>query len=72
MERIRKGVLDPRAEVEVSRKTLVAVGVDGKNGFGFVAAERGSMFFYFSYFLGFVILPFIHTLIGVAVLKKKK
>lgn len=49
MERIRRGVLDPKAVVEVKRKTAVAVGIDGNNGFGFVAAERGSMFFSFFY-----------------------
>jgi hypothetical protein len=45
MERIRQGVLDAKAEVVVKKITPVVVQIDGKNGFGFLAAERGSMFF---------------------------
>ncbi|KAK5333881.1 hypothetical protein LTR98_010219 [Exophiala xenobiotica] len=41
MERIRQGVLDPRAEPTVSQVTPVVAQVDGHNAFGFLAASRG-------------------------------
>ncbi|KAE8441404.1 hypothetical protein EG329_004993 [Mollisiaceae sp. DMI_Dod_QoI] len=41
LERIRQGVLDPRAEPVVKQVTPVVVSVDGKNGFGFLGAEGG-------------------------------
>ncbi|KAM4057251.1 malate/L-lactate dehydrogenase [Hirsutella rhossiliensis] len=39
--RIRQGVLDPAAIPEVKQVTPVVAQVDGKNGFGFVAAHAG-------------------------------
>ncbi|KAG9681921.1 Malate/L-lactate dehydrogenase, partial [Aureobasidium melanogenum] len=39
--RIRQGVLDPKAEPELKEITPVVAQVDGKNGFGFVAAKLG-------------------------------
>ncbi|GAB0135783.1 hypothetical protein EsDP_00004108 [Epichloe bromicola] len=39
IERIRRGVLDPSAQPEVSQVTPVVAHVDGRNGFGFVAAQ---------------------------------
>lgn len=39
--RIRQGVLDPTAEPELKAITPVVAQVDGKNGFGFVAAKLG-------------------------------
>ncbi|KAI4755221.1 Malate/L-lactate dehydrogenase [Aureobasidium sp. EXF-3400] len=39
--RIRQGVLDPAAEPELKEITPVVAQVDGKNGFGFVAAKLG-------------------------------
>jgi LDH2 family malate/lactate/ureidoglycolate dehydrogenase len=39
--RIRQGVLDPTAEPELKEITPVVAQVDGKNGFGFVAAKLG-------------------------------
>ncbi|KAH6682190.1 malate/L-lactate dehydrogenase [Plectosphaerella plurivora] len=41
MERIRQGVLDASAEPELRQVTPVVAHVDGKNGFGFLAAEKG-------------------------------
>jgi LDH2 family malate/lactate/ureidoglycolate dehydrogenase len=41
MERIRQGVLDPKAEPELKQITPVVVHVDGHNGFGFLAAHAG-------------------------------
>lgn len=39
--RIRQGVLEPTAEPELKEITPVVAQVDGKNGFGFVAAKLG-------------------------------
>ncbi|KAH7329498.1 Malate/L-lactate dehydrogenase [Stachybotrys elegans] len=39
MERIRQGVLDPAAQAQVTHVTPVVAQVDGRNGFGFVAAH---------------------------------
>ncbi|KAG5933645.1 hypothetical protein E4U53_000923 [Claviceps sorghi] len=39
MERIRQGVLDPAAQPRIDRVTPVVAHVDGRNGFGFVAAH---------------------------------
>lgn len=44
MERIRQGVLDVKAKVVVKRITPVVVQIDGRNGFGFLAAVKGSPF----------------------------
>jgi LDH2 family malate/lactate/ureidoglycolate dehydrogenase len=41
MERIRQGVLDPKAEPELKQITPVVAHVDGHNGFGFLAAHAG-------------------------------
>ncbi|KAK1993631.1 malate/L-lactate dehydrogenase [Colletotrichum falcatum] len=41
MERIRQGVLDAGAQPEIKQVTPVVAQVDGKNGFGFVAASMG-------------------------------
>ncbi|KAL2008543.1 hypothetical protein VTN00DRAFT_6737 [Thermoascus crustaceus] len=41
MERIRQGVLDAKASPTLNQVTPVVAQVDGKNGFGFVAAHMG-------------------------------
>lgn len=41
MTRIRQGVLDPRASPSLRNITPVVAQVDGKNGFGFLAAHMG-------------------------------
>ncbi|BDD60808.1 hypothetical protein MPDQ_007190 [Monascus purpureus] len=41
MERIRQGVLDAAAIPTITQITPVVAQVDGKNGFGFVAAHKG-------------------------------
>ncbi|KAL2000138.1 hypothetical protein VTN02DRAFT_3494 [Thermoascus thermophilus] len=41
MERIRQGVLDGKASPTLNQVTPVVAQVDGKNGFGFVAAHMG-------------------------------
>lgn len=41
MERIRQGVLDAGAQPELKQVTPVVAQVDGRNGFGFVAAHMG-------------------------------
>ncbi|EFQ32299.1 malate/L-lactate dehydrogenase [Colletotrichum graminicola] len=41
MERVRQGVLDAAAQPELKQVTPVVAHVDGKNGFGFVAARMG-------------------------------
>lgn len=41
MTRIRNGILDPAATPLVKQVTPVVHHVDGRNGFGFVAAQRG-------------------------------
>ncbi|EXJ90323.1 alcohol dehydrogenase [Capronia coronata CBS 617.96] len=41
LERIRQGVLDPKAKPTVHQVTPVVAQVDGNNGFGFVAASLG-------------------------------
>ncbi|KAH6606937.1 alcohol dehydrogenase [Trichoderma cornu-damae] len=41
VERIRQGVLDAGAQPEVTQVTPVVAQVDGRNGFGFVAARAG-------------------------------
>ncbi|KAF2102091.1 malate dehydrogenase [Rhizodiscina lignyota] len=41
MARIREGVLDATAQPEVKQVTPVVAHVDGRNGFGFVAAHAG-------------------------------
>ncbi|KAK1530398.1 malate/L-lactate dehydrogenase [Colletotrichum costaricense] len=41
MERVRQGVLNATAQAELKQVTPVVAHVDGKNGFGFVAAEMG-------------------------------
>jgi LDH2 family malate/lactate/ureidoglycolate dehydrogenase len=41
MARIRQGVLDPAANPVVEKTTPVVAQVDGRNGFGFVAAHAG-------------------------------
>ncbi|RMZ88670.1 hypothetical protein DV736_g4097, partial [Chaetothyriales sp. CBS 134916] len=41
MERIRQGVLDPKATPTVREVTPVVAQVDGRNGFGFLAASLG-------------------------------
>ncbi|EXF73177.1 malate/L-lactate dehydrogenase [Colletotrichum fioriniae PJ7] len=41
MERVRQGVLNAAAQPELKQVTPVVAHVDGKNGFGFVAAEMG-------------------------------
>ena len=40
LERVRRGVINPRPKIGVKRVTPVAAGVDGDNGFGFVVATR--------------------------------
>lgn len=40
MERVRQGVLDPKAEPQLSQITPVVAQVDGHNGFGFLAAQK--------------------------------
>ena len=41
VERIRQGVLDPKAEPTLKEVTPVVAQVDGRNAFGFVAAHLG-------------------------------
>jgi LDH2 family malate/lactate/ureidoglycolate dehydrogenase len=41
MERVRQGVLDPKASPTVKQVTPVVAQVDGHNGFGFLAAHAG-------------------------------
>lgn len=41
MERIRQGVLDPRAAPTLTQVTPVVAQVDAHNGFGFVGAQKG-------------------------------
>lgn len=41
MERVRQGVLDAAAEPKLSQITPVVAKVDGCNGFGFLAAQKG-------------------------------
>ncbi|KAH8901450.1 malate/L-lactate dehydrogenase [Thozetella sp. PMI_491] len=41
LERIRQGVLNAKAEPEVKQVTPVVHHIDGRNGFGFVAAHAG-------------------------------
>ncbi|KAF2729937.1 malate dehydrogenase [Polyplosphaeria fusca] len=41
MERIRQGVLDPKASPTIEHVTPVVAKVDGHNGFGFLAAHDG-------------------------------
>ena len=41
MERVRQGVLDSKAEPKLSQVTPVVAKVDGCNGFGFLAAQKG-------------------------------
>ena len=41
MERVRQGVLDPKAEPTFLQVTPVVGQVDGRNGFGFLAAHLG-------------------------------
>ncbi|KAJ9157489.1 Malate/L-lactate dehydrogenase [Pleurostoma richardsiae] len=41
MERIRQGALNPTAQPDLKQVTPVVAHVDGKNGFGFVAAHAG-------------------------------
>ena len=41
MERIRQGVLDPKAMPSIDQPTPVVAQVDGHNGFGFLAASLG-------------------------------
>jgi len=41
MERVRQGVLDAKAEPTVRQITPVVAHVDGCNGFGFLAAQKG-------------------------------
>ncbi|KAI0390622.1 Malate/L-lactate dehydrogenase [Xylariaceae sp. FL0594] len=41
MERVRQGVLDATATPEVNKITPVVAQVDGKNGWGFLAASKG-------------------------------
>ncbi|KAJ6145556.1 hypothetical protein N7470_009451 [Penicillium chermesinum] len=41
IERIRHKILDPTAEPQLRQVTSVAAQVDGKNGFGFLAADMG-------------------------------
>ena len=41
MQRIRQGVLDPTAQPELRQVTPAVAYIDGKNGFGFVAASAG-------------------------------
>jgi len=41
MERIRQGVLDPKAKPTLQETTPVVAQVDGHNGFGFLAASLG-------------------------------
>lgn len=41
MERVRQGVLDAKAEPKLSQITPVVAKVDGCNGFGFLAAQKG-------------------------------
>lgn len=40
MERVRQGVLDPAAQPHLTQITPVITQVDGKNGFGFIAAQK--------------------------------
>ncbi len=40
LERVRRGLINPRPEIGVRRVTPVAAAVDGDNGFGFVVATR--------------------------------
>ncbi len=41
MARVRQGVLDPAASPDVEKATPVVAQVDGRNGFGFLAARLG-------------------------------
>lgn len=41
MERVRQGVLDAKAEPKLKKITPVVAQVDGCNGFGFLAAQKG-------------------------------
>lgn len=41
VERIRSKVLDPAAQPQLHQITSVVAQVDGKNGFGFIAANMG-------------------------------
>lgn len=40
LDRIRRGLINPRPEIQMTRVTPVAASVDGQNGFGFVVATR--------------------------------
>ena len=40
LDRLRKGLINARPEIEVKRVTPVVAAVDGKDGFGFVVATR--------------------------------
>ena len=40
LERVRKGLINPRPALEVKRVTPVAASLDGQNGFGFVVGMR--------------------------------
>jgi LDH2 family malate/lactate/ureidoglycolate dehydrogenase len=40
LDRVRRGLINPRPAIEVKRVTPVAAAVDGQNGFGFVVATR--------------------------------
>src|ERR1035437_3964763 len=40
LKRVRKGLINPRPEIDVRRVTPVVAAVDGKYGFGFVVATR--------------------------------
>jgi LDH2 family malate/lactate/ureidoglycolate dehydrogenase len=40
LDRLRRGLINPRPEIEVKRVTPVVATVDGNNGFGFVVSTR--------------------------------
>jgi LDH2 family malate/lactate/ureidoglycolate dehydrogenase len=40
LDRVRKGLINPRPDLEVKRVTPVAASLDGQNGFGFVVGMR--------------------------------
>ena len=40
LDRVRKGLINPRPHLEVKRVTSVAASLDGENGFGFVVGMR--------------------------------
>lgn len=40
LDRVRRGLINPRAKIEVKRVTPVSAAVDGQNGFGCVVATR--------------------------------